>query len=382
MSEMIPIDEKVQNTGGQDIVPLVLYPGRKFEFFGPLFDNLAHLTMALKAVKRAIVVGYSFKDPHIAKIFDLSAKENKDLILFLVSPSACKIYENKLEVIEDPEFNHGFTYRGFNDKHFDTQIPSNLEARVISLPYKFARIFPYLKGYSEKLELARKNEKELTETKQEAHSRIQEWRDCLKLYVECEYMARALKIVQEVSLDVLISDDWSSIFEITFQGLLNALSCNDPLMIIEWKQNLLKISELFAADKFSFDPMIENNIKLDTISNISIKNFANSLNNAIKITENKLSIVNSDRTENIKKLETKIKLLSEYLKPWIKGKLTYEEYYDMRRSKYPEEIQNLQGQIPQYRLRGREDPHIRELVNNIEGMELEKIYIGSILTLD
>ena len=28
------------------------------------------------------------------------------------------------------------------------------------------------------------------------------------------------------------------------------------------------------------------------------------------------------------------------------------------------------------------DPHIRELVNNIEGMELEKIYIGSILTLD
>ena len=129
----------------------------------------------------------------------------------------------------------------------------------------------------------------------------------------------------------MISDDWSSIFEITFQGLLNALSCNDPLMIIEWKQNLLKISELFAADKFSFDPMIENNIKLDTISNISIKNFANSLNNAIKITENKLSIVNSDRTENIKKLETKIKLLSEYLKPWIKGKLTYEEYYDMRK---------------------------------------------------
>ena len=60
--------------------------------------------------------------------------------------------------------------------------------------------------------------------------------------------------------------------------------------------------------------MIENNIKLDTISNISIKNFANSLNNAIKITENKLSIVNSDRTENIKKLETKIKLLSRIFK--------------------------------------------------------------------
>jgi len=297
LGEMMPIPEKVQNAAGQDTIPLILYPGRKFEFFGPLFDNLAHLSMALKAVKYAIVVGYSFKDRHIAKIFDLAARENKDLILFLVSPSACKIYEHKLEVIEDPEFIHGFTYRGFDDKCFDTEIPSNLEGRVISLPYRFAKIFPLLKLYREKLEVARQKDKEVAAARQETQSKIQEWRDCLKLYVECEYMARASKIVRELSLEVLISDDWASIFETMFRGFLNALSCNDPLMIVEWKQNLSKVSELFATDKFSFDPMIENNIRLDTISNIATRNFANSLHNAVLITEDKLSIVNAKPIE-------------------------------------------------------------------------------------
>lgn len=307
LSNMIPIPNKVQNVAGQDTVPLILYPGRKFEFFGPLFDNLVQLSVALKAVKHAIVVGYSFKDRHIAKIFDLAARENKDLILFLLSPSACKIYEHKLEVIEDPEFIHGFTYRGFDPKAFDTAIPSNLEGRVISLPYRFARIFPLLKLYCEKLDIARQKDKELTAARNETQSRIQEWKDCLKLYVECEYMARASKIVQELSLKVLISDDWPSIFEITFQGFLNALSCNDPLMIVVWKENLSKVCELFATDKFSFDPMIENNIRLDTVSTIATRNFAKSLHNAVLLTEDKLSIVNSARIDGIKKLETKVK---------------------------------------------------------------------------
>jgi hypothetical protein len=71
-----------------------------------------------------------------------------------------------------------------------------------------------------------------------------------------------------------------------------------------------------------------------------------------------------------------------FLEPWLKAKLTYDEYYYMRRAEYPEEIQNLQGQIPEYRQRGHEDPYIRELVNNIERRELEKIYGGSTLTFD
>ena len=126
------------------MVPL-LYPGRKFEFFGPLFDNLAHLNASLKAAKHVIVVGYSFKDPHIAKIFDLAAKENKDLLLFLISPSACKLYEEKLEAIYDPEFPHGFTHRGFTDG-YDKHISSNLKGRVTPYHINLRKYFPLLKN--------------------------------------------------------------------------------------------------------------------------------------------------------------------------------------------------------------------------------------------
>ena len=372
---------ELKDVSGQPMVPLILYPGKKFEFFGPLFDNLVRLNASLKTAKHVIVVGYSFKDPHIAKIFDLAARENKDLLLFLISPSACKIYEEKLEAIYDPEFPHGFTHRGFTDG-YDKHISSNLKGRVIPLPYKFAKIFPSLKLYIEKLELARKKDKELTAVKREAKSRIQEWRECLRLYVDCEYMTRASEIVEEARLENFIQDNWSSIFEIIFRGILNAIACDDVFVTTQWKDCWLGVCESFAVDKFSFDPMIEDNIRLDTISNIPLKNFATSLDDAIQVAEKKLEIINVTKIDRIKKLKTKAEELRNYLEPWLKGKLTYKEYYNMRKSRYPEEIQSLQAQIPAYRHGGHEDLQIRELIDNIERTELQRIYGGRILALD
>ena len=104
---------------------------------------------------------------------------------------------------------------------------------MIAISSSSARIFPSLKAYTEKLELARKKDKELTAAKQKAQSSIQEWRDCLELYLDCEYMTRASEVLEDVNLDNLILDSWSSVFEITFKGILNAIACNDPLVIIQ-----------------------------------------------------------------------------------------------------------------------------------------------------
>lgn len=184
-------------------------------------------------------------------------------------------------------------------------------------------------------------EKKLTATKEEATTKTQEWRNCLKLYVECEYMTRATIIVEKIGLDVLLSNDWLQTFEVNFCGLLNALVCNDTSLSLKQKNNFLKVCELFSTDKFSFDPMIEDNIRLDTISNIPLRNFAQSLDNIILIGEKKLSIItNSDRADNIQKLQAKTKQLKTYLKPWLKGKITYNEYYTSRIHKHPNDIQN------------------------------------------
>lgn len=301
------------------------------------------------------------------------------MILFLIDPSACKIYQDRLEAIKDSEFIHGFTYRGFTNG-FNKQVASNLEGRVIALPYGFAKIFPSLTDHVEKLKEAQEKYEELTCTK-DARVDSQKWRNCLRLYVECEYMIKATEIVEKVGLNLLLSTDWFLTFEINFHGLLNALSCNDIDLITKWKHYFLKVCELFAVDRFSFDPMIEDNLRLDTIGNIPTKNFAESLDNVISVGEKKLSIANPDTSVNIDKLQAKIKQLRKYLEPWLKGKLTYKEYYSIRIGKYPNDIQTLMDQIPQYRMMGREDPQIRELLNKIERRELEEIYGGVIFSI-
>jgi hypothetical protein len=150
-------------------------------------------------------------------------------------------------------------HRGFTDG-YDKHISSNLKGRVIPLPYKFAKIFPFLKEYTEKLELARKRDRELAEAKGEAQYMIQEWRECLKLYVDCEYMTRASEIVENVHIENLIQENWSYIFEITFRGILNAIACDDVLVTTQWNGYWLAVCELFAAGKFFFHPMIEDKI--------------------------------------------------------------------------------------------------------------------------
>jgi hypothetical protein len=62
----------------QDAIPLILYPGRKFEYGGPIFDMLEELKRQLNHVKYAIVIGYSFKDDHFAKTTTCRATPNRE----------------------------------------------------------------------------------------------------------------------------------------------------------------------------------------------------------------------------------------------------------------------------------------------------------------
>jgi hypothetical protein len=91
---------------------------------------------------------------------------------------------------------------------------------------------------------------ELTCTK-DARVDSQKWRNCLRLYVESEYMIKATEIVEMVGLNHLLSTDWFLIFEINFHGLLNVLSCNDIDLITKWKHYFLKVCELFAVDRLA-----------------------------------------------------------------------------------------------------------------------------------
>lgn len=114
-------NEKIDLITGETAENLIIYPMEsKLLYAEPLMGIIQKLRDELEEMKVCIIIGYSFRDEYIRKIFFESANKNLDLILFLISPSAGEIYNKKLK---------------FVDK--DRQIPSafEIDKRVICFNY-------------------------------------------------------------------------------------------------------------------------------------------------------------------------------------------------------------------------------------------------------
>jgi len=113
--------------------PALLYPMRKLDYGGPYLFIIQELKRKLLSVNWVVVVGYSFRDPMIKRIFLEAAKENKEMLLILISPSAKKIYKKMLY-------------------NYDDGKETELKHRVLCLGYPFQTIFPVLhSGYITKI---------------------------------------------------------------------------------------------------------------------------------------------------------------------------------------------------------------------------------------
>lgn len=243
-SDIIVKNDRVFLLDGQQMIPLILYPGRKFSFFAPLLYNLSELQKALRIAKYVVVVGYSFKDTYIKKIFQDAAKDNNELTLLLKSPHAARIYQDRLEAIDDPEVSHGFTFRGFSEG-FDKQLPSSLKGKFILLPYTFKTIFPFIHEYIVKLKQAQHLERQLKEGR-EPDQNTPSQKQYLESLIECEHMERAAEIFNNTEFTLISSEEWVSVLEIVFKGLLHALASGDELLIIQWP----KLNHIFFCQLF------------------------------------------------------------------------------------------------------------------------------------
>jgi hypothetical protein len=109
---------------GEIASPFILYPiGRKWEYTEPVGYLTNKLQKHLKSAKLCIVVGYSFRDDDIRRIFFESAKENENLTIILVDPNAGKIFTEKLIYRDEKE-----------------HIPSPISDRVICFNYTFGSV--------------------------------------------------------------------------------------------------------------------------------------------------------------------------------------------------------------------------------------------------
>jgi hypothetical protein len=100
------IDPQTNVVTGDIEVPLILYPGKKLEYSEPAFDTLHELKHYLKTdeVLYAFVVGYTFRDDHIRKLFHYAAENNPSFVLILISPSAYLHIITNYKIIKTQSF--------------------------------------------------------------------------------------------------------------------------------------------------------------------------------------------------------------------------------------------------------------------------------------
>jgi len=187
----------------------------------PTIDIMLKFREQLKDAKYIFVIGYSFKDEHITKIFQNAARTENDFVLFLISPSAHTIYNSSLKYQTDDEFRDPSS-SGI------TPSTSDLEGRVIRLPYSL-KIVDLLKDkYLDNLikgqhcEVEREIQIEHSLDKELERRR---WHECLLPYIECEYIDKVEEIIkQKIGWDeLLMNRDYRLGCEIIVRSLLNVL---------------------------------------------------------------------------------------------------------------------------------------------------------------
>jgi len=124
-------ENKIELIFGEKATPLILYPMQKWEFVEPLLELLLQFKTQLANSEFAVIVGYSFRDSHIVRLFHESARKNRELIVILVGPHARDLYEESLHY--------------YKSDVSQEKIASMLEDRVLCLEYGFEQIIGSLK---------------------------------------------------------------------------------------------------------------------------------------------------------------------------------------------------------------------------------------------
>ena len=378
-----PSDMEIKLSTDQPAVPLIVYPGRKLDYNEPIIDILVELKELLNTVKYVFVVGYSFKDDHITKLFRYAARRDDELIIFLINPSAYAIYDDKLKYHQDYEFPKNFD-RSFIQNSFIAPVSSDLIRRVICLPYKFEKIIPLLKNeYLTKLMKAQSIENQLYIDEDEINRK-----NCLRLYLECEFMGKVDELIRSIGWTKLVLSDFLFSLEVSFKGIINSISYNDEYYYKKWLEYFEEVCKLFSIDKFNFIALKTQYIELEfnnAIVNISSKTLAGSLEKIIPFVEQKLKIVMDDKFSKINEFQDRIKLLIKYLHLWTDKNMTYNKYFQIRISNYPKEIEELKGRVNIYRNNlssDERDPIIDGLISQIESKELLKIFGADRLSIN
>ncbi|NKE70351.1 SIR2 family protein [Candidatus Manganitrophus noduliformans] len=210
-------DSSIELLTRERVQHLMLYPAQKYEYVEPLFELLLEMKHRLLFCKTLFVIGYSFRDDHIRRIFWDIARSNREFHIVLISPNAWEIYQTRL-------------------KTYDGVIASSLEGRVICLPYLFEKVLSALKN--EIFNSIRSSRASAEKRKQaEISGSNIDWSEGLLQAArggDNEVLYQILEKLSQVYKEGVIKRTYlnnEQIFESAFLGIIHAAGNNDNNMI-------------------------------------------------------------------------------------------------------------------------------------------------------
>jgi len=230
-----PKEGKIELIFGDEAHHLMLYPMQKWEFDEPLLEMMQQFRSYLEKTEAVIVVGYSFRDPYMVKIFHDAARKNRKLFVVLICPNAREIYENKLR------------YYFIEDKK--SSVPSSLENRVLCLQYKFEDILPIISNFSNDARGGFLTEETSVENSYSGGNTNWYFNGGpLEYFIKSEFIDRADPLFKKINWSERITDDPFRIVLDSFKMFLVAEEHNIQ-SYIDWLKLFLKASSLISTVK-------------------------------------------------------------------------------------------------------------------------------------
>jgi uncharacterized protein YbcI len=321
---------------GEKAVSLILYPIRKWDYAEPLLELLLKLKEKLEVAKFAIVVGYSFRDDHIKRIFWDAARTNKDLVMIFISPNSNEIYENKLKDYEIPELPHSFS-SDFEPEDFDACFPSSLSGRVICLPHRFEDVLSYLKNlYLKELKSGIVNEKDDKEKENRGETGF--WYNCLRSYANCEHIDKVAEVSEKLNWIQVLTDRIEFSVEVCFKVVLSYFALGRETESNEWRGRLKSALELLSVDNLSLELVSSKPFRFRLSfhprkqSIINFSTILTALTEVIEAVKRKRTLVKKERAQVIETLYKNLELFIRYLS-LFQVEIDLNQYLEMKKDR-------------------------------------------------
>jgi hypothetical protein len=300
----------------------MLYPAQKFEYVEPLFELLMQMKARLDTCKTLFVVGYSFRDDHVRRIFWDIARKNKEFQIVLIGPNAWATYQDRLKTYED-----GKTL-------------SSLAGKVICLPFLFEYIFPALR-----LEIFRNIEISRVRINEQLEAEIAgygtKWHECLVTTATPGDIEKLKLILDKLEVVKLDRSAYENAVTSISLGLFFAIANQDKEMIAYYWEKFteallscsdrLEISINAPASLITIQLNLQNSVFPRDIYNVFQKTFE-------QIEARKRWLSDSKLVDGYLAV---IKEMRDTLQLWSTGSVSFADYMTQRKSFSPELKENL-----------------------------------------